>query len=85
MFTVRYGNDQQRIFNANCQIVNLMNHIKQTCGYPEYELEIADESTGQVIFLTDCPNEYATQYIKSRSNYVLVQVQSTISNDSLSS
>ncbi|MFN3245260.1 MAG: hypothetical protein ACK42K_01030 [Leptonema sp. (in: bacteria)] len=76
MFTVRYGNDQQKIFNSNCQAVNLLNYIKHACGYSNIDIDLAEESTGQILYMPDNPLEYASSYIKPRTNYVPVQISS---------
>lgn len=76
MFTLHYANDQQKIFNSNCHAVNLVNDIKSSCGFQNMELDIAEEGSGQLLFITENPLEYASNFIKPRSVYVPVQVAS---------
>lgn len=75
MFTVKYGNDQQKIFNSNCQVINLLQHIATACGC-KGEIDLAEESTGLLQFLRDFPYVYANTALKPRGSYVLVQVNS---------
>ena len=77
MFTVRYANEQQKVFNSNCHTINLIASIKQQCGYPNLELDLAEENTGQLLYLLDSPLEYASSFIKPRSSHVLIQIAST--------
>eukprot|EP01114_Cavostelium_apophysatum_P011630 TRINITY_DN25984_c0_g1_i1.p1 TRINITY_DN25984_c0_g1~~TRINITY_DN25984_c0_g1_i1.p1 ORF type:complete len:177 (-),score=16.47 TRINITY_DN25984_c0_g1_i1:34-564(-) len=78
MFTLRYGNDQTRLFNSNCQCINLLQHIRSVCNLqhiPQGELDLADETTGYLQFLKDSPLEYANTLIKPRSTYVPIHVK----------
>lgn len=76
MFTVKCKSEQ-RIFNSNCHIINLLSCIYQTFEYePSIVLDLADETTGSLQNLKEYPKEYANTILKPRGTYVLVQITS---------
>jgi hypothetical protein len=77
MFTVRYANEQLKVFNSNCHTVNLIASIKQQCGYPNLDVDLAEENSGQLLYLSDWPLENASTYIKPRSSHVLIHTTSS--------
>ncbi|PRP87419.1 hypothetical protein PROFUN_00630 [Planoprotostelium fungivorum] len=83
MFTLKYGQEQQRVFNANVQASLLLQHIASTCGYKGIEVDLAEESTGLLQFLRDCPNEYCTNILRSRNSYVLIEAKSDLTSHTL--
>eukprot|EP01112_Ceratiomyxa_fruticulosa_P008905 TRINITY_DN2311_c0_g1_i1.p1 TRINITY_DN2311_c0_g1~~TRINITY_DN2311_c0_g1_i1.p1 ORF type:complete len:165 (-),score=41.54 TRINITY_DN2311_c0_g1_i1:248-742(-) len=74
---VKYGKEQEHIFNANCKSINLINSIKEVCGYNDLnvnEIDLAEESTGQPAALNTTPYEYANTNLQARGVYVLISV-----------
>ena len=54
MISLVWGSDQQQILNSNCQLINLVHHIKSICGVSKnVEIDLAEEATGQLQFLTE--------------------------------
>ncbi|KAK2140075.1 hypothetical protein LSH36_1492g00003 [Paralvinella palmiformis] len=73
-FTVRYGNNNREIFNANCRNVLLLQHIKEKCNCSETEtVDISDEY-GVVKNLHQHLLDYASEFVQDRENVVLVRV-----------
>ncbi|KAI8898129.1 hypothetical protein BC833DRAFT_620582 [Globomyces pollinis-pini] len=67
--TVKYGAEEEKIFNPNCLSAVLLNHIKHTCGFENEILDLASE-TGEVMDLA----KYAKKFLESRSSYILVKI-----------
>ena len=44
--TVRFGNDNQEIFNPDCRIVNLINDIRNKCRIDEKQIVDLTDETG---------------------------------------
>jgi hypothetical protein len=57
--------------------VNVLGYIKEKCGIKEGEIDLAEEPTGLLQFLTETPLEYASNILRTRGMYVPVQCLST--------
>ncbi|XP_069116406.1 uncharacterized protein CXorf65 homolog [Argopecten irradians] len=73
--TVKYGDQQSRIFNANCRNEVLLHHIKRRCECVEREdiVELSDEK-GVVKNLRNFPFDYGSEYLKERETLILLKV-----------
>lgn len=72
---VRYGDNQEKIINANCQSAVLLGHLKKSCGFSSLAepLDLSTEA-GEVLDLQSKPREYASKFIEPRSTCILVKV-----------
>ncbi|KAL9953358.1 hypothetical protein ACROYT_G040766 [Oculina patagonica] len=72
--TIYYGDQKSLLFNPSCSVINLLNSIKERCGYGDTDrvLDLTDE-TGLVLDLSSHKNEYASKYLASKGYYVLVE------------
>jgi hypothetical protein len=79
-FILKYGADKEAIFNANCKVINLLQHIKEACSLQGEEVEnldLAEESTGAVQFLNVNLNEQANMLLTvPKGTYVALRVSS---------
>jgi len=78
--TIYYGDQKSLLFNPSCSVINLLNSIKERCGYGDTDrvLDLTDE-TGLVLDLSSHKNEYATKYLASKGFYVLVEKRTILS------
>jgi hypothetical protein len=37
---VKYGKDQEKLFNTNCKVINLLHCIRETCGCKDAEMYV---------------------------------------------
>lgn len=37
---VKYGKEQEKLFNTNCKVINLLYCIKETCGCKDTEVYV---------------------------------------------
>ncbi|VDH92165.1 Hypothetical predicted protein [Mytilus galloprovincialis] len=77
---------QEDIFNPNCRTFNLLRCIQRRCkcnDEGEYsttcligrgKVELSDES-GNIKFLRECPNRYASEMLTDRESLVLLRVE----------
>ena len=73
--TVKYGEDQSKIFNANCRNDILLHSIKDKCKCNlEDTVELSDEN-GIVKDLRRHPDEYGVEYLKERETLILLKVE----------
>lgn len=74
-FTVKYGEDQQALFNMDCWSCTLINHIKDKCGYekiPE-KLDLCKEGGSMI----DMPNQGRTpgkDALEPKATYILYKL-----------
>ncbi|KNE70050.1 hypothetical protein AMAG_15039 [Allomyces macrogynus ATCC 38327] len=73
-FTVKYGDNDERLFNSNCLNTVLLGHIKAALKltFPE-PVDLALDS-GDVLDLASKPREYAKKYIEPRAVCTLLKV-----------
>lgn len=77
---VKYGNEQEKLFNPNVQVIVFLNHVKKACGFEQCSepIDLATD-TGEVIdlqsFLKQPANakEAARKYLDHRATYILVK------------
>lgn len=75
--TVRYGNDESKIFNINCRNDILLYYIKKRCKVSRDEtVELSDEA-GIVKNLRNNLNDYGIDYLKERETLILLKVDSS--------
>lgn len=69
--------EQEKIFNANCKVINLLHAIREAADYTkDVELDIAEESTGLLQFLPANLQDYAHNVLtQPRAPYILVRTQ----------
>nr|XP_022333933.1 uncharacterized protein CXorf65 homolog [Crassostrea virginica] len=72
--TVKYGDEQARLFNANCRNEVLLQAIKKRCEcHREDVVELSDEK-GVVKHLRNFPYDYGTDHLKERETLILLKV-----------
>ncbi|KAJ3360941.1 hypothetical protein GGF32_007874 [Allomyces javanicus] len=73
-FTVKYGDNDERLFNSNCLNTVLLGHIKAALKLTFSEpVDLALDS-GDVLDLASKPREYAKKYIEPRAVCTLLKV-----------
>ena len=72
---VKYGANDEKLFNANCMNSVFLSHIKRSCGYEDTveNVDLATEN-GEVMDLLSRPKEYAKRYLEPRAAYILLRV-----------
>ena len=77
MVNVKF-NGQEKIFNANCWAVNLLDALRAVAEEaPESALDLADAETGQLQGANiRGAQTFANTFIKTRATYVLVRIES---------
>lgn len=76
--TVKFGDEQSRLFNANCRNDVLLQHIKKRCDcHREDDVELSDEK-GVVKHLREFPYDYGIDHLKERETLILLKVDGTI-------
>ena len=74
-FTVKYGDGETALFNADCWAVVLLDYMKERCGYGELaesvELQRPD---GSCVGLTDLGKSLATDALKPKEVCILCKV-----------
>ena len=72
--TVRYGNNQQLLFNPLCRIANLLTDIKQRCALtqPIENIDLCDE-TGVAKELPLHFQAYGSKFLDSLGTFVVVE------------
>ncbi|KAK2143720.1 hypothetical protein LSH36_818g00011 [Paralvinella palmiformis] len=78
--TVKFGEQEETIFNPQCKCVTLLSTIKQRCCDDDVEVDLSDEN-GNVKNLRESPNRYADEILADRENLVLLKVDRTDSGD----
>ncbi|XP_020897026.1 uncharacterized protein CXorf65 homolog isoform X1 [Exaiptasia diaphana] len=76
---VRYGENEQSLFNLNCRTRVLYENIKERCDCDSEDcIDLADENgvlKGFPDRLTE--NEYGCEFLTSRASYILLQIHFT--------
>ncbi|KAL4238970.1 protein cxorf65 [Mactra antiquata] len=72
--TVRYGDDQSRLFNINCRNEVLLYQIKKRCKMDRDEIIDLSDEHGTVKNLRQNLNEYGYDYLKERESLILLRV-----------
>lgn len=80
---LKYGKEQEKTFNTNCKVINLLSAIRlcATTLLPTSAdlecIDVAEETTGVLQFLSSSINECANTVLTSpNSTYILIKVQS---------
>ena len=73
-FIVRYGDDEQLLFNMHCRVKVLLETIKKRCKCsPEEIIDLADEHA-HIMNLAEQPDsKYASMLLQPRMSYILVR------------
>ena len=74
-FTVKFGEGQTALFNADCWAVVLLDYVKERCGYAELaeQVELMRED-GTSVGLLELGRTQATQLIKPQEVCILCKV-----------
>ncbi|XP_022781463.1 uncharacterized protein LOC111322602 [Stylophora pistillata] len=73
--TIHFGENQKLFFNLLCPTVILYKNIKLRCGCEEKAvIDIADENGCLKTIYERPPDQYASQYLQGRGNFVLLKV-----------
>lgn len=72
--TVRYGDDQSRLFNINCRNEVLLYQIKKRCKMDHDEIIDLSDEHGVVKNLRQNLDEYGYDYLKERETLILLRV-----------
>lgn len=77
MFYVHHNDDQTSVFNAKCQSVVLMNHIRKTLGVAgviDLLPQAAEYKTAAPLGACEKPEgTYGNTFLQPRAHYVLLQ------------
>ncbi|XP_073258344.1 uncharacterized protein C22orf15-like [Porites lutea] len=73
--TVKFGDNEEELFNPNCVTVNLLDNLRRRCGCQKgVTLDLSDED-GDIKNLHEFPTQYAHRFLKGREVFVLVKVE----------
>ena len=74
-FILKYGNNEEMLFNSNCRIRVLLENIKKRCKLAsDTIIDVADEKAN-VMGLSEQPDmKYASLVLQPRQSYILIQV-----------
>lgn len=79
--TVKFGDEQSRLFNANCRNDVLLQHIKKRCDCQREDIvELSDEK-GVVKHLREFPYDYGIDHLKERETLILLKVDGSSFGD----
>lgn len=74
-FSLKFGLDQELLFNANCCTKILLENIKKRCNVPCYQsIDVADEMAGVKNLAGQPDMKYANLLLQPRGTYILVRV-----------
>ncbi|XP_031556592.1 uncharacterized protein CXorf65 homolog, partial [Actinia tenebrosa] len=73
--TVRFGDNEEELFNPNCVTLNLMDNIRRRCRCQRgVILDLSDED-GDLKNLPEYSNHYADKFLKARQKFVLIKIE----------
>ncbi|XP_068679263.1 uncharacterized protein C22orf15-like [Montipora foliosa] len=73
--TVKFGDDEEELFNPNCVTVNLLDNLRRRCGCQKgVTLDLSDED-GEIKNLHEFPTQYAHRILKGREVFILIKVE----------
>ncbi|XP_064622183.1 uncharacterized protein CXorf65 homolog [Lineus longissimus] len=73
--TVRYGENQEKIFNPNCLNKVLLANIKERCGCRCIDIVDLSDEEGQVKNLNSSLTQYGTNFFTNRERLILLKVE----------
>ncbi|XP_031568799.1 uncharacterized protein LOC116303408 isoform X2 [Actinia tenebrosa] len=79
--TVKFGDCEEALFNANCQIIHLLEDIKRRCRCTQEDLVDLSDIHGSVRCLIDNQKSNASDFLKERETFILVKVEKLEGND----
>ncbi|KAK3592655.1 hypothetical protein CHS0354_034732 [Potamilus streckersoni] len=80
---VKYGDNQEAIFNPWCTSHNLLEWIRRKCNCEDdVVLDLVDQE-GQVLNLAGRLKDYACQLVSGRETYILIRVERQSDNGAL--
>ncbi|KAJ7374062.1 hypothetical protein OS493_009393 [Desmophyllum pertusum] len=66
--TVKFGDNEEELFNPNCVTVNLLDNLRRRCG--------CQKGSGKELKnLHEFPTQYAHRFLKGREVFVLIKVE----------
>ncbi|CAL1527119.1 unnamed protein product [Lymnaea stagnalis] len=71
--TVRYGDDQEQLFNPNSRNNLFLLNVKNRCQCQSEDVIDVSDERGNLKNLSNFPKEYAKEYLKDRERLVLVR------------
>ncbi|XP_067930502.1 uncharacterized protein CXorf65 homolog [Watersipora subatra] len=72
---VKFGAQEEAVFNSDCKIVSLLDEIRCKCGVePWAEIELSDKH-GNPKDLREHLHQYASEFLKGKEVYILLQVE----------
>ncbi|XP_009862230.2 uncharacterized protein LOC104266815 [Ciona intestinalis] len=72
--TVRFGNNQEEIFNPNCQVIHLIDAIKRKCVVNlDQWIDLTDESGLLINISSQRDDETALDILPVKQTYILVE------------
>ncbi|XP_077996078.1 uncharacterized protein LOC144449420 [Glandiceps talaboti] len=79
--TVKYGDNQQRIFNPLCSNLILLECIRRNCKCEKgITLDLSD-AEGNVKYLSENLHAYANNYLEGRGTYWLIRVDKGVGDN----
>ncbi|ESP00127.1 hypothetical protein LOTGIDRAFT_173432 [Lottia gigantea] len=74
-FTVKYGSNESKIFNANCRVEHLLDNIREQCHCSDQDtIELSDER-GRVKNIRNKKDDFGIKFINERENVILLKVE----------
>ncbi|XP_071849780.1 uncharacterized protein CXorf65-like [Apostichopus japonicus] len=73
--TVKYGDNQQKIFNPYCSSEVLLESIRQQCTEEEEVTIDLSDSAGNIKNLNNNLKAYANAYLEGRESYWLIKIE----------
>ncbi|XP_041377638.1 uncharacterized protein LOC121390008 [Gigantopelta aegis] len=72
---VKYGDDQEALFNPWCSTQTLVDWIRRKCECPKDVVIDLVDLDGQVKNLSGSSEEYANELVTGRETYILIHVE----------
>lgn len=72
--TVKYGDGEHLLCNPDCKTDVLLDDIRRRCSYEKGVIVDLSDESGNLKYLRDHPQSYATDFLKDRESLVLIRV-----------
>lgn len=72
---VKYGNNEEAMVNINCKVINFLRYLKNFPNTSDTDLDLCD-ITGDIKYLQDNRDKYASALLKEKERYVLLKIDS---------
>ncbi|XP_013417287.1 uncharacterized protein LOC106178588 [Lingula anatina] len=73
--TVRFGDQEQALFNPHCRIISLVNEIKAKCRCEDVDIDLCDESGNVKHLGHQAQFKFASDLLVDRETYILIKVE----------